>query len=294
MIEKFKGIGVALVTPFDTKAEVDYQALEKLVEHVVQGGVDYLVVLGTTGEAATCTPDEKQEILNKVISVNAGRKPIVFGIGGNNTAGVIDNFKTFDLSGVDAILSASPYYNKPSQEGIYQHYKAIAEQSELPIILYNVPGRTSSNVSAETTLRLAQLENVIAIKEASGNLEQCMTIQKQKPEDFILISGDDLLTTSMISFGASGVISVLANAFPSQFSGMINNALNGDFAAASKTLFNFLEINDLMYVESNPVGVKTALDHLGVIGSNVRLPLIKGSEDLRSQLLAHMKKNKFI
>lgn len=282
-MEKFRGIGVALVTPFNDDKSVDFKGLENLVNHTINIGVDYLVVLGTTGESATCTLEEKQQILAKVIEVNAGRKPIVFGIGGNNTLEVCNTFEKFDLKGVDAILSASPYYNKPTQEGIFQHYYAIADNSPLPIILYNVPGRTASNITAETTLRLAQHKNIIAIKEASGDLEQCMKIAKDKPSDFMLISGDDLLTTSMISFGADGVISVLANAYE-KFPNLVHKALDRDFKGASSLLFELIEINNLMYTEANPVGVKAGLEILGVCGREVRLPLLKASKSLMSQL----------
>lgn len=282
-MEKFRGVGVALVTPFNDDKSVDFKGLENLVNHTINIGVDYLVVLGTTGESATCTLEEKQQILAKVIEVNAGRKPIVFGIGGNNTLEVCNTFEKFDLKGVDAILSASPYYNKPTQEGIFQHYYAIADNSPLPIILYNVPGRTASNITAETTLRLAQHKNIIAIKEASGDLEQCMKIAKDKPSDFMLISGDDLLTTSMISFGADGVISVLANAYE-KFPNLVHKALDNDFKSASSLLFDLLEINNLMYTEANPVGIKAGLEILGVCGREVRLPLLKASKNLMSQL----------
>lgn len=284
-MKKFSGVGVALVTPFNEDKSVDFNGLENLVNHTLKIGVDYLVVLGTTGEAATCTLEEKQQILAHVKQVNNGRKPIVLGIGGNNTAEVCNTFNQFDLSGVDAILSASPYYNKPTQEGIYQHYTAIAERSTLPIILYNVPGRTASNVSAETTLRLAQHPNIIAIKEASGNLEQCMKIAKEKPSDFMLISGDDMLTTSMITFGAEGVISVLANGFE-EFCTLVHQALANDYKAASSLLLDLIEINELMYEESNPVGIKSALAVKKICNSEVRLPLINASKHLESKITA--------
>lgn len=283
-MKTFKGTGVALVTPFHEDSSIDWKGLKNLVEHCLAGGVDYLVVQGTTGESATTTEKEKQEILNAVVEANQGRKPIVFGLGGNNTQDILEKLKTFDLSHVDALLSVSPYYNKPSQEGIYQHYLTIAEATDLPIILYNVPGRTSSNILAETTLRLAEIPNIIGIKEASGNLEQCMQILKQKPEDFLLISGDDVLTVPMIAIGAQGVISVLANAFPAAFSDMVAKALLGDFKQAAKVLMNFTSINSLMYEESNPVGIKQALSHLGVCGPDVRLPLVKASDGLAKRI----------
>lgn len=279
MISKFSGVGPALVTPFKADKSIDFDGLEKLVNHVSLYA-DFLVVLGTTGESATLSDTEKASVLDFVKQKNRKKLPIVYGAGGNDTRAVIDHIKTANLEGVDAILSASPYYNKPSQEGIYQHYRAIAEASPLPLILYNVPGRTASNINAATTLRLAGHNNIIGIKEASGNMEQCMEIAAGKPADFLLISGDDMLTTSMISFGAVGVISVLANAFPDQFSKMVNAARNGDFTQASKSLFSFLRINPLMYQESNPVGVKAALKYYGICSDEVRLPLVKPSESL--------------
>ena len=282
-MDKFKGVGVALVTPFNEDRSVDYKGLENLINFTIENGVDYLVILGTTGESATCSLEEKKQILAKAIEINAGRKPIVFGIGGNNTMDVLKTFDTFDLKGVDAILSASPYYNKPTQEGIYQHYVAIADKSPLPVILYNVPGRTASNISAETTLKLAEHQNIIAIKEASGDLEQCMKIAKGKPEDFTLISGDDLLTTSMISFGAEGVISVLANGM-SSFCDMVHLALNNQFKEASTLLYDLIDINNLMYTESNPVGIKALMEVKNICASQVRLPLVKASNELKNNI----------
>lgn len=286
-MKQLKGVGVALVTPFNADKSVDVEGLEKLVNHTIKCGVDFLVVLGTTGESATCTLEEKQHILQTVKDVNADRKPIVLGIGGNNTAEVIHTFEKFDLSGVVAILSASPYYNKPTQEGIYQHYVAIADKSPLPIILYNVPGRTASNVTAATTLRLANHPNIVAMKEASGDLEQAMRIARGKGEDFLLLSGDDLLTTSMVSFGAEGVISVLANGFES-FTSMVHNALDGDFKSASSTLMDLIDINEWMYVEGNPAGIKAALNEMHICGKDVRLPLVNASEELSSALKNRM------
>lgn len=287
-MKALRGTGVALVTPFREDLSIDWDGLKNLVEHCIAGGVDYLVVQGTTGESTTTSHQEKQALLDFILKVTAKRKPVVFGLGGNNTLGVIDALKSFDLNGVDALLSVSPYYNKPSQEGIIAHYTHIAEATDLPIILYNVPGRTSSNLLASTTLRLAEIPNIIGIKEASGNLEQCMAIMKGKPKDFMLISGDDMLTVPMIAFGAEGVISVLANAFPSQFSSMVNAALAGDFPSASAKLMGFVEINPLMYAESNPVGVKQALAHLEVCQAHVRLPLLKASEKLAEKIKNHM------
>lgn len=278
-MDKFKGTGVAIVTPFNKDKSVDYNSLEKLVEHLITNGIDYLVVQGTTGESVTLTNEEKKETLAFIIKVNNGRLPIVLGIGGNCTATVVEAFKSTDLTGVDAILSVSPYYNKPTQEGIYQHYKAVAEVSALPIILYNVPGRTSSNILPETTLRLARdFDNIIAVKEASGSIEQCMDIINNKPDNFLVISGDDALTLPMIACGGDGVISVLANAFPKGFSDMVSNALNSDMKEAQKLHYKYFEMIHYLFVEGNPAGVKAALKLLGITGDDVRLPLVNVGE----------------
>ncbi|MBW8051430.1 MAG: 4-hydroxy-tetrahydrodipicolinate synthase [Cytophagales bacterium] len=280
MNNKFRGTGVALITPFKKDLSVDFDAFAKLLDFTIDGGIDYLVVSGTTGESATTTPDEKNEILSSAIKHVKGRKSVVYGIGGNNTQAVIEVIKNSDFTGVDAILSVSPYYNKPTQEGIYRHYSAIAENCPVPVILYNVPGRTSSNITAETTIRLARHHNIIGIKEASGDLGQCMQIVKNSADDFLVISGDDLLTVPMLSFGMDGVISVLANAFPEKFSSLVSMGLKGQFKPASKLLFDLLEINPLMYEESNPVGIKAALEVLGICNRTVRAPLIDASEGL--------------
>ena len=274
-MSKFKGTGVAIVTPFKADKSVDYDALERLVEHLVSNGIDYLVVQGTTGESVTLTKEEKKETLAFIQKINNGRIPVVLGIGGNCTATVVETLKTTDLTGVDAILSVSPYYNKPTQEGIYQHYKAIAEASPLPIILYNVPGRTSSNILASTTLRLARdFKNIIAVKEASGNLEQCMEIINNKPEGFLVISGDDALTLPIIASGGDGVISVIANAFPLGFSDMVRAALKADLHTAQKLHYKYFEMIHYLFVEGNPAGVKEALKILNITGDTVRLPLV--------------------
>ncbi len=272
----FHGTGVALVTPFlpAPSHAVDYAGLRRLVDFVLEGGVEYLVVNGTTAESPTLTADERPEILRVVREQAAGRVPLVYGIGGNDTAAVERTIRETDLSGVAAILSASPYYNKPSQAGIIAHYERLADAAPVPLILYNVPGRTASNLTAATTLRLAEHPNIIGIKEASGSVEQCQAIAARKPADFLLISGDDMLTTSLVGFGAVGVISVLANAFPRPFTDMVRHALAGEFAAASQLLFKFVDLNPLMYEESNPVGVKAALEALGVCGGAVRLGLL--------------------
>lgn len=284
-MNKFKGTGVAIVTPFKADKSVDYNALEKLVNHLIDGGIEYIVVQGTTGESVTLTKEEKKETLAFIQKVNNGRLPIVLGVGGNCTATVVETLKTTNLTGVDAILSVSPYYNKPTQEGIYQHYKAVAEASTLPIILYNVPGRTSSNVLPATTLRLARdFKNIIAVKEASGNLEQCMTIIQNKPEGFLVISGDDAITLPFIASGGDGVISVIANAFSKGFSDMVRAALADDMVRARKLHYKYFEMIHYLFVEGNPAGVKAALKELNVTGDAVRLPLVNISEEINNKI----------
>jgi len=284
--QKFIGTGVALITPFNAQKEIDFQALKRLLEHTYSNGegVDYWVVMGTTGESVTLRPDEKKQALQFIKENNPSNLPIVYGIGGNDTEALLQQFKSTDLEDVEAILSVSPAYNKPSQAGIYAHYQAIADASPLPVILYNVPGRTASNISAETTLRLAEHPNIIATKEASGNLEQCLKISQYKPDDFLLISGDDMLTLPIMALGGHGVISVMANAFPVIFNRMVQSALQGDFAEARNYLFQLSDINPLMYEESNPVGVKQALAFLEVCLPEVRLPLLKASELLQEKI----------
>lgn len=291
-MKKLYGTGVALVTPFTETLEVDFKALKKLLQHTAKG-VDYYVVMGTTGEAATCSEEEKNAVLEFVKDNNVNNLPIVYGIGGNNTHHVIDSIKETDFRGVTALLSVSPYYSKPPQEGIIRHFTAIADQSPVPVILYNIPARTSSNLTAETTLRLAQHENIIGTKEASGNLEQCMRISKNMPKDFLLLSGDDMQTVAMYSIGAKGVISVLANAYPKIFAKIKEHAFAGNYDSASKQLFKLLEINSPMYAEGNPVGVKYLLEVLGVCKSFVRLPLMEASGELQgviTRLAADIKK----
>lgn len=283
------GTGVALVTPMNDKKEIDFKALKRLLNYTATG-VDYYVVMGTTGESATLSKDEKKSVLTFVLANNRKKLPIVYGIGGNNTQQVIDEIKSTDLKGVDALLSVSPYYNKPSQEGIYQHFKAVAKASRLPVILYNVPGRTASNLTAETTLRLANIKNIIGIKEASGNLEQCMKIAKEKPADFMLISGDDLLTLPIYSIGGVGVISVLANALPKVFLKVKQNFHAGKLVNAQTEHFNLLDINAPMYEEGNPVGVKYLLSLQGISEPFVRMPLMEASADLKKKINALFKK----
>ena len=268
-------MGVALITPFNEDETIDFPALARLVEYQIQNGIDYLVVLGTTAETPTLTEEEKARVRSFVIEKVAGRIPIVMGLGGNNTRAIVDSLKTQNFDGVDAILSVVPYYNKPSQEGIYQHYKAIAQATKLPVILYNVPGRTGVNMTAGTTLRLARdFDNIVAIKEASGNITQMDDIIKNKPADFMVISGDDGITFPLITLGAVGVISVIGNAFPREFSRMVRLALNGDYASALTIHHRFTELFSLLFVDGNPAGVKCLLHAMGYIQNQLRLPLV--------------------
>ncbi len=279
MNERFRGLGVALVTPFRTNGQIDYAGLEKLIDHQIMGGVDYVVSMGTTGESVTLTNAEKQELLAQTIGFVRNRVPVVLGVGGNNTAEVVETIGTFEMDGVDALLSVSPYYNKPTQEGIYQHYKAIAQVSLRPIILYNVPGRTGSNMAAETTIRLAKdFKNIIAIKEASANLDQMGRILKYKPKGFMLISGDDALTLPIIAMGGEGVISVVGNALPQEFSTLVRSALKGDLVTARCEHLRLIEVIDLLFAEGNPGGIKHVLKVLGICGDTMRLPLVNISE----------------
>ena len=270
-----KGMGVALITPFKEDESVDYEALGRLVDYLLQNGADYLVVLGTTAETPTLTEEEKKKIIELVITKVRHRIPIVLGVGGNCTKSVVDKLKNDNFEGIDAILSVVPYYNKPSQEGIYQHYKAIAQATELPVILYNVPGRTGVNMTAETTLRLArEFKNIIAVKEASGNITQMDDIIKNKPKDFNVISGDDGITFPLITLGAIGVISVIGNAFPREFSRMVRLALAGDYDSARTIHHRFTELFSLLFVDGNPAGVKSMLSMMGFVENRLRLPLV--------------------
>lgn len=271
----FKGLGVALVTPFTTEGEVDYKALKRLVEYLIQNGADFLCILATTGETPCLSTDEKNKIKQLVIDVNRGRVPILIGCGGNNTRAVVEELKTTDWTGIDGILSVCPYYNKPSQEGLYQHFKAIAEASPLPVVLYNVPGRTSINMKSETTVRLANdCENIVAIKEASGSLEQVDEIIKNKPDRFDVISGDDALTFSMVASGAAGSISVIGNALPREVSRMIRLEFKGEYEGARTIHHRFTELYSLLFVDGNPAGVKALLHEMGFIENVLRLPLV--------------------
>lgn len=270
-----KGMGVALITPFKEDESVDYDALGRIVEYQIQNGTDYIVALGTTAETPTLTEDEKKKIIDVVITKVRGQVPIILGVGGNNTKAIAETLKNGDFRGIDGILSVTPYYNKPSQEGIYQHYKAIAEASPLPIILYNVPGRTGVNMTAETTLRIAnEFKNVVAVKEASGDITQMDDIIKRKPENFDVISGDDGITFPLITLGAVGVISVIGNAFPKEFSRMIRLALEGDYQSALTIHHSFSELFNLLFVDGNPAGVKSMLNMMGYIENKLRLPLV--------------------
>ncbi len=284
-MKKISGSGVALVTPFLEGGDIDFEGLTKLVNHCFDGGIDYLVVMGTTAENPVLQSDEKLAILAHVIKVNAKKLPIVYGIGGNCTAEVTAALKSTNLDGVDAILSVSPYYNKPTQEGVYQHFKAVSESTNLPIIVYNVPGRTSSNMQAETTLRLAHdFDNIVAIKEASGELEQVMKICNERPSDFLVISGDDNLTLPMIASGGNGVISVSGQAFPATFSQMVNAAIEGDFVTARQAHYKLFEVTKMLFAEGNPGGVKAALHHKGICGKYMRLPLWPISKELEESI----------
>ena len=270
-----KGMGIALVTPFKADGSVDYEALMKLVEYQVGNGADYLVVLGTTAETPTLTEHEKEEIKRRVVMQVRRRIPVVLGVGGNCTRAVVDTLRQIDLQGVDAILSVVPYYNKPSQEGIFRHYEAIADATTRPIVLYNVPGRTGMNMTAETTLRLARtFRNIVAVKEASGNIKQMNDIIKNKPADFHVISGDDGITYPLIALGAVGVISVIGNAFPREFGRMVRLALEGDYDNARIIHSRFMELFDLLFVDGNPAGVKSMLNMMGFIENRLRLPLV--------------------
>jgi 4-hydroxy-tetrahydrodipicolinate synthase len=286
-MNKFHGTGVALVTPFKADGSVDFDGLKNLINYLIDGKVEYLVSLGTTGEASTLNKEEKKKIWEFTAEINDGRLPLVAGIGGNDTLSVAKNIADFNISGYDAILSASPYYNKPTQEGIYQHYKYLSESSALPMFLYNVPGRTGSNMTSETTCRLAHdFKNIIGMKEASGSFDQFNLIMRDKPEDFLLISGDDPVAMPMIAIGAVGVISVIGNALPRQLSDMVRLCLQGDYKAALPLHLNLIEFTRLMFVEGNPAGAKAALKHFGVCEDHLRLPLVNVSDSILQQIIA--------
>ena len=283
MNNPFTGSGVALVTPFHADMTIDFDALRKLVRLQIEGGTDFLVVQGTTGESPTLSQEEKMEILKCVIEENSGKLKIVYGVGGNNTVAVGETLKKVP-AGVDGILSVSPYYNKPIQKGIIEHYKYISTCTSLPIILYNVPGRTGSNMTPETTLELAKIDNIVAMKEASGNMEQIMEIIRLKPDGFGLLSGDDAITMPLIATGANGVISVVANAFPEKFSKMVHSSMEGDLATARKEHFDLLPVTKMFFEEGNPGGVKVAMKARGIMEEHMRLPLFPVSDGLRSRI----------
>jgi 4-hydroxy-tetrahydrodipicolinate synthase len=284
-MNRIKGTGVALVTPFNENGNIDFKALARLLKHTAKGA-DYFVVMGTTGESATLTKEEKKQVLKFVKENNPAKLPIVYGIGGNATQEVLHQISEAKLEDIDAILSVSPYYNKPTQEGIIKHFAAIADISPVPIILYNVPGRTASNMTAATILKLASHGNIMGVKEASGNFEQCLQIAKYKPKNFLLISGDDMLTVSLGGIGGTGVISVLANAYPSIFKRINEAVQEQNFVKASKELFKLVDINPIMYEEANPVGLKYLLHELEICQPFVRLPLISASESLQQKIKA--------
>ena len=281
----FSGTGVALVTPFKKDKSIDFSSIEKVVNHVIEGGVEYLVVMGTTAENPTLNATEKNSIIKFIIEKNAGRLPIVLGAGGNDTQTALENIRKADLNGIDAILSVTPYYNKPNQQGLYEHFSAIAQNCSLPIIMYNVPGRTGVNMTNETTLKLANnFNNIIAIKEASGNIEQIMAIIENKPSHFEVISGDDGITLPLISVGAKGVISVIANALPKDFSQMVRFALDGKYSEAKTLHYKLLEFTRLIFAEGSPAGVKAAMTKLGLLENNLRLPLVPVSTSLEEKI----------
>lgn len=293
LLNALSGTGVALITPFANDFSVDYEALESVIDYVISGGVNYVVTLGTTGETPTLTREEKIRIIEFTYEKVAGRVPVVVGVGGNNTHEVIEDLRRFPLEQAVAILSASPYYNKPSQEGIFQHYKAIAEASPKPVLLYNVPGRTGRNMSANTTLRLAnEVPNIAGIKEASGDMTQCMEILRDAPENFLVVSGDDMLALPQIACGMNGIISVAANALPKEFSAMVRHALDGDFAGARKLNNRLIEAYDIMFAENNPAGVKGFLSELNYIANVVRLPVVPLTESLMGRVRNYIAKNK--
>jgi len=295
-VKKFKGTGVAIVTPFKNDSSIDFAALGRVVNHVITGGVNYIVVMGTTGESATLTRDEKKAIIAYVAEVNDGRVPLVTGIGGNSTQEVINCIRQSNLTGVDGILSVAPYYNKPNQRGLFQHFKAIATCSPVPVIMYNVPGRTCSNISSETCIELAnECENIIAIKEASGDMAQIMRIIRGKPDNFSVISGDDMLTIPIIASGGSGIISVLANAFPAATSELVSNALKSNYKSAREIQLRYLEMIELLFIDGNPSGIKAILSIMNICQNNLRLPLVpvnrtiytriqKAIEEVKSQI----------
>ena len=294
MDTRFHGVGVAIVTPFNADHSIDFDGFGRLIRHVSDGGVNYIVLQGTTGESPTVTKAEKKQLLTFLNEHNSRKLPVVYGVGGNVTADVVAGMKDIDFDGVDAILSVCPYYNKPGQRGVIEHFTRVADASPVPVILYNIPPRTGINMSAETVCKLAEHDNIIGVKEASCIIEQCMEIARDKPEDFLLISGDDVQAVPIISIGGVGVMSVIANALPAKFSAVVNAALEGDFAFARKELGHFLRIDPLLYEEGNPVGVKKILEIMGLINSDVRLPLMKASDSLGERIKVVLKQDNLV
>jgi len=287
MNKKLKGVGTAIVTPFHKDGAIDFKSFEKLIEYQIKGNINYIVALGTTGESVTLSKDEKVAVINFVVETVAGRVPVVMGLGGNNTREVVNTVKSTEFDGIDAILSVSPYYNKPQQRGIFLHYKAIADVCPVPVIIYNVPGRTGANITADTTLKIANdIENVIGVKEASGNIAQCMQILKNKPKDFLVISGDDALTLPLMSLGADGVISVIANAFPTEFSEMAQLCFKGNFKKAQEIHYKLIDIIDAIFAEGSPGGIKAVLEIKKLCSNNFRLPVVGVSKPHYNHLSA--------
>jgi 4-hydroxy-tetrahydrodipicolinate synthase len=284
-MKRFKGTGVAIVTPFKNDSSIDFSALGRVINHVIGGGVNYVVAMGTTGESVTLTKDEKKAIISYVVEIIDGRVPLMVGIGGNNTQEVINGVRHSNLTGVDGILSVAPYYNKPNQRGLFQHFKAIATSSPLPLVIYNVPGRTSCNITSDTCLELAHAcENIIGVKEASGDISQVMRIIKGKPDNFSVISGDDMMTIPIVAVGGAGVISVLANAFPAQTSEIVNHSLKGNFKSARELQFRFLEMIELLFIDGNPSGVKAMMSLMNICQNNLRLPLVPVSRTVYTRI----------
>jgi 4-hydroxy-tetrahydrodipicolinate synthase len=284
-MQQFVGTGVALVTPFNEDKSIDFDSLRRLVEFNIENGINYLVINGTTGESATITKEEKKQLGDFIAEVNNGRVPLVLGIGGNNTMAVVEELQTADLSQIDGILSVAPYYSKPTQEGLYQHFKAVAEASPRPVIVYNVPGRTSKNMEPATTLRLANdFENIVAVKEAGNNVQQYLELIKNRPEGFLIISGDDDLALNVVLAGASGVISVIGQGFPKEFSSLINLGLEGKNKEAYELHFRLMDVIGLIFAENNPAGIKSVLQARNITSDEVRLPLVKASEELQTKI----------
>ena len=288
----FKGTGIALITPFNEDKSVDFAALEQIVNHVIDGGADFLVALGTTSEAPTLTTEEKKQVVSTILKVNAKRLPVLLGLGGNNTAGVIEQIKTQDFTGIDGILSVVPYYNKPNQRGMMAHFTAIADASPVPVILYNVPGRVGVNLQAATCVELAKHSNIVAVKEASGNIQQIMEILRDKPNDFDVISGDDGITQPMMALGAQGVISVAANAYIKPFARMMNAMKDGQTKEALRLHYAMLRMNQLIFADGNPAGIKCLMNHMGLCKNVLRLPLVPANEKVEADIIEEWKQLK--